>query len=53
MARKLDREHSRQADGTSYPCGRDQMREHLVGLVLAALQAGLGPARPPARPPAH
>ena len=37
-ARTLDHAHSRQADGTPYPVVRDQVREHLVGPVLAALQ---------------
>ena len=37
-ARTLDHAHSRQADGTPYPGVRDQVREHLVGPVLAALQ---------------
>ena len=31
--------HSRQADGTPYPGVREQVQRHLVGPVLAALQA--------------
>ena len=42
-ARALDHEHSRQADGTPYPGVREQVQRHLVGPVLAALPAGLGP----------
>jgi hypothetical protein len=46
-ARTLDHEHSRQADGTRYPGVRERVQGHLVGPVLAALRAWLGPgARP-------
>ena len=38
-ARALDHAHSRQADGTPYPGVREQVQRHLVGPVLAALQA--------------
>ena len=38
-ARELDHQHSRQADGSPYPGVREQVRRHLVGPVLAALQA--------------
>ena len=38
-ARELDHQHSRQADGSPYPGVREQGRQHLVGPVLAALQA--------------
>ena len=37
--RALDHAHSRQADGTPYPGVREQVQRHLVGPVLAALQA--------------
>ena len=46
-ARTLDHEHSRQADGTRYPGVHERVQGHLVGPVLAALRAWLGPgARP-------
>ena len=38
-ARTLDHEHNRQADGTRYPGVREQVQDHLVGPVLAALPA--------------
>ena len=38
-ARKLDHEHSRQAGGAAYPGVREQVHDHLVGPVLAALRA--------------
>ena len=38
-ARALDHAHSRQEDGTPYPGVREQVQRHLVGPVLAALQA--------------
>ena len=37
-ARELDQQWSRWADGTPYSGVRDQVRDHLVGPVLAALR---------------
>jgi len=48
-ARTLDHEHNRQADGTRYPGVREQVQDHLVGPVLAALPACLRAGGPGAR----